>query len=305
MLKTGLTAIMGVIILQTGAMAQVYVKNTGNVGIGVTNPTAKLELPDAGSASLRVGVKTNMANCHTQLINSLAVVGESGTMITSSGAVANDFYNNGSNPTWSGTILFHYGSSLSGNLYNNIKVDKSNLGVLHFQNESNGVIAASGSVYIGAGYNTTATFHANNNVAIGYEADVIPNYKLQVNGSLWASNVHTSAGDYPDYVFDSTYQLPTLQEVETYIKQNHHLPEVPTEADVKKVGINLGEHQVILLKKVEELTLYAIEQNKKQQEQSEKLQQLEKNMAELMEVNNKLQEELINVKSKRKKDNRK
>jgi hypothetical protein len=67
---------------------------------------------------------------------------------------------------------------------------------------------------------------------------------------------------------------------------------------VKKDGINLGEHQVILLKKVEELTLYAIEQN-------EKIQQLEQKMADLMEVNNKLQSALLNGNSQKKSRSRK
>lgn len=377
MFKTGLTVLMGVIMLQTGAMAQVHVKSPGNVGIGtstpatkldvngditagssnggyhlivndiptarwalgtgnygfhiandypvtgtwaekfvisrdgnvgigVANPTAKLELPNNGNASLRVGVSSNMSNAHTQLINTMTVIGDNPTTIASCGSVSHDHYNNGNNPTWAGTFIQHFGTGLSCHLYNNVKVDKQNLGVLHFQNESNGVIVSSGGIYLATQYNNIATFHANGNVAIGYQADVIPtSYKLQVNGNLWASNVRTSANYYPDYVFDTAYQLPTLQQVEAYIKQNHHLPEVPSEAEVKKDGINLGEHQVILLKKVEELTLYAIEQNKKQQEQNEQLQQLEKKMAELMEVNNKLQEELINVKSKKRSSSRK
>ncbi|THU40049.1 hypothetical protein FAM09_09195 [Niastella caeni] len=370
MFKTSLTAIFGVIVLQTGAMAQVYVKNTGNVGIGtqtpatkldvngivtagnagggyhlivndiptarwalgtgnhafhiandypvtttwaekfvisrdgnvgigVTNPSAKLELPNNGAASLRVGVSSNMANTHTQLLNSLAVVGEVPAAISSSGAVASDFFNNGNSPTWAGTLLFHYGSGLGqGYLYPNVPVDKRNLGVLHFQNQSNGLIVASGGLYLAAGYNLLATLHANGNVGIGTDN---PAYKLHVNGTVWGNNFITSGGyGYPDYVFDSTYQLPTLQQVETYIKQNHHLPEVPSEAEVKKDGINLREHHVILLKKVEELTLYAIEQNKKQQEQNERLKQLEEKMAVMMEENNKLKEELANSKTKKK-----
>ena len=293
MFKAGLASIVGAFILQTGAMAQVYVKNTGNTGIGVTNPSAKLEIANVGNASLRVGVTSNMANANTQLLGTLAVVGESYSATPSLGAVAYDFYNNGNNPTWAGTLLWHYGKDLSGYVYPNIHVSKSNLGVLHFQNEDNGLIVASGSVYIAAGYNTLATFSGNGNVGIGVDN---PAYKLHVNGNIKADAFVAPSKTYADYVFDTTYRLPTLQSVDAYIKQNHHLPEVPSEADVKD-GINLGEHQVILLKKVEELTLYAIDQN-------EKIQQLEQKMADLMEVNNKLQAALLN-KSNNKRGNRK
>jgi hypothetical protein len=243
-----------------------------------------------------------MANTHTQLINSLAVLGDDASTVASSGAVAWDFFNNGNNPTWAGALLQHYGNSLSGNVYNNIPVDKHNLGVLHFQNTSNGLIVASGNVYISAGYGAPTTFLGNGNVGVG---TTNPTYKLHVNGGVWANNyVAASPNNYADYVFDSTYQLPTLQSVEAYIKQNHHLPEVPSEADVTKDGINLGDHQVVLLKKIEELTLYAIDQHKEQKAQNEKLELLEKKLIEILEENNTLKKEVKELQTKTQKASR-
>jgi hypothetical protein len=75
-------------------------------------------------------------------------------------------------------------------------------------------------------------------------------------------------------VFDSTFQLPTLPEVKNYINQYHHLPDVPSAEEVNRNGINICDNQVILLKKIEELTLYAIDQN-------EKLQLIEKKLNDL------------------------
>ncbi len=126
-----------------------------------------------------------------------------------------------------------------------------------------------------------------------------PGYKLSVNGKVRTKEVRVEA-NWADYVFDNSYPLLPLEKVEHYIKDNHHLPDVPSAAEVSKNGINLGETDALLLKKIEELTLYLIEknkENKKQQNlidlqtealqiQSEKLKQLEDRLKHL-ENNNK------------------
>ncbi len=95
--------------------------------------------------------------------------------------------------------------------------------------------------------------------------------KLHVAGTVRAFSYISNSTTYADFVFEDNYHLPSLSEVEAYIKQNKHLPEIPTEAEVMKDGINLTEMNVKLLQKVEELTLYIIEQNKR----IEKLEKLE------------------------------
>jgi hypothetical protein len=67
----------------------------------------------------------------------------------------------------------------------------------------------------------------------------------------------------PDYVFSAGYQLPELKAVESFIKLNSHLPEVPSAATMGEEGIDLKEFNLVLLKKIEELTLYTIQQNKR------------------------------------------
>ncbi|MFK5855794.1 MAG: hypothetical protein QM503_06660 [Bacteroidota bacterium] len=88
-------------------------------------------------------------------------------------------------------------------------------------------------------------------------------YRLAVNGSILTDEVMVKDPiDWFDYVLKPEYKLMPLYELEAFINSNYHLPDVPSEADVKKDGFGLAEMNGILLKKVEELTLYIIEQQK-------------------------------------------
>jgi len=88
-------------------------------------------------------------------------------------------------------------------------------------------------------------------------------YKLAVDGSAIATSMTVKLyAEWPDYVFKKNYKLPSLLQVKTYIDKNRHLPEMPSEQEVKDNGINLGEIVKIQTKKIEELTLYVIEQQK-------------------------------------------
>jgi hypothetical protein len=87
--------------------------------------------------------------------------------------------------------------------------------------------------------------------------------KLWVNGDMLSKKVKVTQTGWPDYVFEKAYHLPSLAEVEKYIQQHKHLPDVPSAAEIEKNGLDLGDNQAVLLKKIEELTLYAIDQDKK------------------------------------------
>ncbi|WP_244160800.1 hypothetical protein [Flavobacterium defluvii] len=99
----------------------------------------------------------------------------------------------------------------------------------------------------------------NGNVGIG---KTNPTNKLDVNGTIHSREVKVDMDNWSDFVFKKEYQLPTIQEVEKYIKEKGHLENIPNEEEVLKEGINLGEMNAKLLQKIEELTLYVIEQNK-------------------------------------------
>ncbi|WP_394773470.1 hypothetical protein [Flavobacterium sp.] len=100
------------------------------------------------------------------------------------------------------------------------------------------------------------------NVGIG---TTNPDSKLTIAGNIHAREVKVTLNAgviVPDYVFANDYKLKSLQEVEEYIKQNSHLPEIPSAKEIEKNGLMLAEMNLNLLKKIEELTLHAIEQQK-------------------------------------------
>lgn len=107
------------------------------------------------------------------------------------------------------------------------------------------------------------------NVGIGTRN---PDTRLAVKGTIHSEEVKVDLNvPAPDYVFENNYNLPSLEELNAYIKVNKHLPEVPSACAMEEYGINLGEMNMLLLKKVEELTLYVIHQNKKILEQNDRL----------------------------------
>ncbi|HVG15973.1 MAG TPA: hypothetical protein VM935_13460 [Chitinophagaceae bacterium] len=95
------------------------------------------------------------------------------------------------------------------------------------------------------------------------------NYKLSVNGSIRTRKVRVDQDTWADYVFTTGYKPLSLQEIESFIALHGHLPEVPSAAVAKKDGIDIAVMQTLFLKKIEELTLYAIEQDKVIQKQKE------------------------------------
>lgn len=124
---------------------------------------------------------------------------------------------------------------------------------------------SSGTAHVPLSFAASLFYFYNGNVGIG--TNDTKGYKLAVAGSMVAEAVTVKLkSNWPDYVFNKNHKLMPLNEVENFIKANNHLPNIPTEAEVKTNGINVAEMNVKLLQKVEELTLYVIEQQKQIEE---------------------------------------
>ncbi|WP_025742873.1 tail fiber protein [Aquimarina pacifica] len=126
------------------------------------------------------------------------------------------------------------------------------------------------------------TIKADGNVGIGTSS---PDMKLTVKGKIHAEEVKIDLNvPAPDYVFDNNYNLRSLEEVEGFIINNSHLPEIPSAKEFEQNGVMLAEMNMNLLKKVEELTLYTIQQQKdikKLQKENEQLNLLNEKLLEL------------------------
>ena len=108
----------------------------------------------------------------------------------------------------------------------------------------------------------------------------ISNYKLAVNGTaIFNKAIVKLYGNWPDYVFDDSYKLLPLAELQKYIELNKHLPEMMSANETQNDGINIGDNQTLLLKKIEELTLYVIDLNKKVEDISKENELLKKSIS--------------------------
>jgi hypothetical protein len=114
-------------------------------------------------------------------------------------------------------------------------------------------------------------------VGIGTTTHIDNFTKLTVAGRIHAQEVKVTAGAGADFVFDKDYNLPGITETEDFIKANQHLPGIPSAEEMQQNGINLGEMQIKLLQKIEELTLYVIELKKENEEMKEEIENLKNN----------------------------
>jgi hypothetical protein len=129
------------------------------------------------------------------------------------------------------------------------------------------------------------TIMDNGNVGIG---TVNPTSKLTVAGNISTREVKVTVDAGADFVFENDYNLPSLESVDRFIKKNKHLPEIASANEMKNDGINLSEMNIKLLQKIEELTLYSIDQNKKIEAQAKEIEGLKDLVLRVTKIENEL-----------------
>jgi hypothetical protein len=217
----------------------------GNVGIGTLNPTSKLDV--------RGTIKSFDYSPLGSALGSSLLINEVGARAGSPNDASNIYKrlwlyrDSESSANW-WTTRFHDGISVDG-VHNIPQVDTRTW----WERDPLDNIQSWG--------NAAETYLTINkgNVGVG---TISPDSKLAVNGTIHSKEVKVDMIGWPDYVFKKEYNLPTLEEVEKHITEKGHLENIPSEKEVLINGINLGEMNIKLLQKIEELTLYAIEQQK-------------------------------------------
>lgn len=168
-----------------------------------------------------------------------------------------DNYINGSNEITKIKFRFTaYNHSDFTNERNTISIDAFEIKDIIYQDEP--IVDATNWIEV----DSTGIALTNRHMAV-MSNTVDPNHELWVNGSLKASEVLIAVDSIPDYVFKKDYPLKSLEEIETYIQSNHHLPDIPSEAEYDaRDGVAIGELNMLLLRKIEEITLHMIKMNK-------------------------------------------
>lgn len=214
----------------------------GNVGIGITGPSARLHVVGTGGD---INAGNNAVSSGDMIVQ--ANTGGRNTVKGAQLEFAIPASTDGSNLWGQARIL-----TVAGNMDNASASGKMIFGTRrHFDKYQSGA-----QWY----YGDDLVIDAFGNVGIG---SLNPDSKLTVKGSIHTQEVLVDMSvPGPDYVFEKDYNLLPLAELEAYIKANKHLPEVPSAKEMEADGLNLKEMNLLLLKKVEELTLHLIEQKK-------------------------------------------
>ncbi len=143
----------------------------------------------------------------------------------------------------------------------------------HCKTISTGWGAASNVLTTPDGQTNVISVNSNSNVGVGTTS---PQSKLAVNGTITAKEVKVTQSGWSDYVFAEDYRLLSLNELETYVGTEKHLPGIPSAKEVEKNGLEIADTLSKQMQKIEELTLYMIQLKKENEQLKERITALEK-----------------------------
>ncbi|SFC66652.1 hypothetical protein SAMN04487891_1204 [Flagellimonas taeanensis] len=170
----------------------------------------------------------------------------------------------GQNQTISLNYCFGFNPSVDTFTYNGTEIGNYSLGWYSLPSSAEARLSGYGGIKLFTGRQLRMVVLSTGNVGIGTYS---PDSKLTVKGKIHAEEVKVDLSvPGPDYVFKDGYDLKSLEEVQSYIKEHGHLPNIPSAKEMEANGIQLGEMNMKLLEKIEELTLHLIalrEENKK------------------------------------------
>jgi hypothetical protein len=272
-----------------------FIGNNGNIGIGTIVPADRLHVVggsitvDNANPSITTGAGASELGRYLRITNATGLATPAG--VKAGGLlVADDF--NFASPSKNDLIvkgkLAIGGVFPGGNTHAVAVTGTLNASALYINNQlvvssqwttTGGAITYPGAVGIGTslasnpnnyalsvnGKFNASTMHITGAVGIGTTLASNPNnYMLGVNGKIGAKDVHVekNSGTWPDYVFEPAYQLPPIYQMEVYIKKHKHLEGVPAAAEIEANGYNVADMDAVLARKIEELTLYIIQQQK-------------------------------------------
>lgn len=256
----------------------------GNVGIGTTYPVYKLVVSNTEANGFEVD-PTAASGAQTAILSYNRSTSSYTPLSFSASSFAFAQGNVGIGTTTPPTVGNYGVLALNGRVpsqggYLSLMTNGTETGSIAANTQLN-INAASGIVtQFYTGSTPTLQISSGGNILINQISQANTGYKLDVNGGIRSSSIVVNTTG-ADFVFANDYKLPNLSDLQKYIGQNHHLPEIPSADEMQKDGMNVGELNTKLLQKVEELTLYLIEEQKLQKAQAEKIARLEQALADL------------------------